>query len=412
MFRDYYSKAFSLNESLVSPIERREFGVQFFDGLMQRHLSFAAGEELRSFLTSKVPKGVYYSSACYENPAAKEMELKGWVCADLSFDIDVDHIPTKCKQEHDWWRCKNCGYEGRGMSPPRCPICGSERMERHTWICDKCQHEAKEHLYRLVDDFLMGDLGLSPKQLIITFSGHRGYHVRVVSDEYSRLDPESRGLLIEYILGLGVKELVLEEVSGRRRYRAYPLDELGWRGRVARLLYEVISGYSVEELLEIGLSEDAARFIVRNRVGILRQLEARRPSWSFIKVIGRRNFESLVEEARFRGAAIIDERVTRDVKRLLRLPGSLHGSTGMMVKPLSYSELEGFNPMEMPSPFERFGDLCIKITSKRTYKVTVGGYKYDPASNPVGRPLKLPAPLAIYLLLKGHAEVVGDGDCT
>ena len=206
---------------MLNPISQREFGVQLFNGIIQRHLSFKDPEELRLFIVKKAPRNVYYSSACYAYPDAKEMDLKGWICADLSFDIDVDHIPTKCKWEHDWWKCVECGYKDKGMAPYRCPICGSERIERHTWICDECYREAKEHLYRLVDDFLLGDLGLSPNELIISFSGHRGYHVRVISKDFSVLDADARGLIIEYILGLGVKDMVKSEVSGRRRYKAY-----------------------------------------------------------------------------------------------------------------------------------------------------------------------------------------------
>jgi len=29
------------------------------------------------------------------------MENKGWIGADLIFDIDADHIETRCKTEHD-----------------------------------------------------------------------------------------------------------------------------------------------------------------------------------------------------------------------------------------------------------------------------------------------------------------------
>ncbi|SVD73115.1 uncharacterized protein METZ01_LOCUS425969, partial [marine metagenome] len=39
-----------------------------------------------------------------------------------------------------------------------------------------------------------------------------------------------------------------------------------------------------------------------------------------------------------------DEPVTGDIHRLIRLPGSLHGGTGLVVKILNVDELEKFDP--------------------------------------------------------------------
>ena len=40
-----------------------------------------------------------------------------------------------------------------------------------------------------------------------------------------------------------------------------------------------------------------------------------------------------------------DEPVTCDIKRLIRLPGSLHGKTGFKVEKISFKNLESFNPL-------------------------------------------------------------------
>ena len=40
-----------------------------------------------------------------------------------------------------------------------------------------------------------------------------------------------------------------------------------------------------------------------------------------------------------------DEPVTCDVKRLIRLPGSLHGKTGLKVIPVSLDTLHDFDPL-------------------------------------------------------------------
>jgi len=45
----------------------------------------------------------------------------------------------------------------------------------------------------------------------------------------------------------------------------------------------------------------------------------------------------------------IDERVTLDIKRLIRHPGSLHGKTGLKTVQISYSDLERFDPFPTQS---------------------------------------------------------------
>jgi len=71
---------------------------------MLRHKGFRNVDALRSFLKTVVPSDVYYSSAYYERPE-EDMRGKGWLGADLIFDIDADHIPTPCAKVHDIWVC-------------------------------------------------------------------------------------------------------------------------------------------------------------------------------------------------------------------------------------------------------------------------------------------------------------------
>ncbi|MHA1873927.1 MAG: DNA primase catalytic subunit PriS, partial [Candidatus Heimdallarchaeaceae archaeon] len=89
MFSRYYLENYPLNNS-ISEIERREFGFTSFEGWMLRHKSFKNSSELKEFLQRSVPSDAYYSCAYYEDPEA-EMDRKGWLGADLIFDIDADH---------------------------------------------------------------------------------------------------------------------------------------------------------------------------------------------------------------------------------------------------------------------------------------------------------------------------------
>ncbi|RLE77464.1 MAG: hypothetical protein DRJ56_02265, partial [Thermoprotei archaeon] len=190
LFREYYRR----NASRVrapSRLEAREFGFILFNRQgMVRHLSFGSEAELREYLRRQAPAHAYYSSAYYERPSAPTMDEKGWLGADLVFDIDVDHIETECKELHDSWRCLDCGLTGRGMCPAKCPRCGGERFEREVWVCDLCVEAAKEEALK-VCDVLLDEFGLSEDEIKLAFSGHRGFHIHVESEVVMGLEQDA-----------------------------------------------------------------------------------------------------------------------------------------------------------------------------------------------------------------------------
>ena len=139
-FAEYYA-----NNVIQPPssIEQREFGFLLFkEKIMVRHKGFENTDALNHFLRTTVPLHVYYSSAYYERPE-EEMDEKGWLGADLIFDIDADHIPTPCGKIHDAWTCTNCGFIGKGPSPEKCPKCGEQKFSQQTWLCETCLASAK-----------------------------------------------------------------------------------------------------------------------------------------------------------------------------------------------------------------------------------------------------------------------------
>ena len=129
MFAEYYA-AHCKEIKPPSSSGQREFGFLLSrERMMVRHKGFATPEELRRFILSNVPADVYYSSAYYEHPT-EPMEKKGWLGADLIFDIDSDHLETPCKRDHDFWLCENCNNAGLGDKPEACPNCGDPSTDK------------------------------------------------------------------------------------------------------------------------------------------------------------------------------------------------------------------------------------------------------------------------------------------
>ena len=112
-FGRYYSTG---AQSVEAPteIKQREFGFLSFGGrTMFRHIGFVDTGELRGYIRNRSPAHSYFSAAYYEEPRAPMAE-KGWIGADLVFDIDADHFDLPCQKIHDSWTCKTCGEAGKG----------------------------------------------------------------------------------------------------------------------------------------------------------------------------------------------------------------------------------------------------------------------------------------------------------
>lgn len=184
LFQDYYRKN-STYLSEISLIEQREFGFIPWDEktFMFRHESFVSIGSLKTSLYKSGPRHVYTSGALYDNPGHPDMKKKGYIGCDFLIDIDVDHFSTSCKEDHDIWYCNNCGTQGKGMIPQKCPQCKKISFKRISWICEICLDIAKSEINKLIDDFLLPDFNIDEHQLKIAFSGHRGYHLKIESEK-------------------------------------------------------------------------------------------------------------------------------------------------------------------------------------------------------------------------------------
>ncbi|MGE5637668.1 MAG: hypothetical protein ACM3WQ_03080, partial [Chloroflexota bacterium] len=171
-FSEFYR---SLSTKFYPPetINQREFAFFLFkERIMVRHKSVANLNGLKQSLSDLEPSDVYYSSAYYDNPEA-DMSKKGWLGADLVFDIDADHIPTICDKIHDEWTCSKCGFKGKGIVPESCPVCSGQKFDTKTWPCERCINSTKTETIKLID-ILEKDFGFSESEIYVFFSGHRG----------------------------------------------------------------------------------------------------------------------------------------------------------------------------------------------------------------------------------------------
>ena len=393
-FREHYTKGFSFSESLLM-IEKREFGFALFEGWMLRHKSFHTKNELMLFLEGIVPRDVYLSCAYYEDPEA-EMEKKGWLGADLIFDIDADHIPTSCDKVHDQWICGKCGFAGKGVAPENCPVCGSEKFDESTWPCEACLASAKYETQKLCD-MLMKDFGFSDREIRVFFSGHRGYHVHVDDEAVRDLDSVARKEIVDYVygLGLGVPFQGLDE----KGVNMLSLNDPGWRGRVAKGVHDFASDAQEEDYRRMGLRRNVTEAIVKNRMAILRNLSKSGP-WDTIKGVGPETWKKVIEHSVISQSASVDTVVTTDTHRLIRLGGTLHGKTGLKKTEFPVREMNDFDPFKSAIALME-GTATVLVSSAPRFRL--GDQTFGPYKN---LKVEVPTAAAVLLVCRKRAEVV------
>jgi DNA primase small subunit len=403
--QEAFARYYRENAASILPppsIESREFGFLLFDTkIMVRHQGFRNVEDLRSALKKTVPSNVFYSSAYYEKPK-EDMQKKGWRGADLVFDIDADHITTRCSTGHSVWTC-NCGAIGKGPVPTVCPTCGGQKINQKNWLCEVCLESAKTETIKLID-FLTEDFGFSAKELRVGFSGHRGYHVHVESEVIRALDAIARKEMVDYLIGLGLDIRLhgLVEPIGKKTqpFDGPGLSDPGWSGRIAKGIYGFLLTATPEELEKVGLKRNVVTVLMQNKEALLGSWSKKGP-WSQITGIPPETWVKIAQQGMKAQVVNIDTVVTTDIHRLIRLSNTLHGKTGLKKMQVPIKEVEDFDPLKSAVSF-REGTVSLFVYDAPPFRL--GDQFYGPYKE---EKLELPTAPALFLLCKGVAETVG-----
>jgi DNA primase small subunit len=374
---------------------------------MVRHKGFATPVVLRSFIRERIPSDVYHSCAYYENPEA-DMDKKGWSGADLVFDIDADHIPTRCGKIHDEWKCSNpeCGisggFSGKGITPDTCPVCGGVKFETKTWACDLCIDTTRVETRKLLD-MLTSDFGFSEHEIHTYFSGHRGYHIHVENEAVRSLDAMARKEIVDYVCGIGLALFdKARKVPSRSKKKdsasGFTIGNYGWNRRLKQGMHNFIMAATLEDLLKIGILKRSSDALFKNKKAILKQC-IEENLWKSIKGVGVETWIKLAEHVKNQELAQIDTVVTSDIHRLIRANGTLHGKTGLLKVEFPVKELDTFDPFVGAVAFKE-GAARVFVSDAPEFKLS--GEKFGPYKN---QKVEVPTAAAVLLVLKGRAEV-------
>jgi len=370
-FGDHYRRS-----ELTPPPEanEREWGyIPWTDSpgeTMIRHRSLLDMGNLEDFLARERPKHVYFSAGRYESPGASSMSEKTWRSSDLVFDLDADHLPSVTLGEDSY----------------------AEMLE-------KC----KDALGRLLD-FLDDDFGFDDTTVV--FSGGRGYHVHVRDETVQELGSDARREIVDYVRGIGLDHEFIQtsEMRGGVSRRVVETGG-GWGRRV----HEHLLGF-VDDLLAMDDDEARARLRELDGIGegraetVYGALESNAEALEAGNVelggVGLRTLlDAFVDEVVEEQNAPIDEPVTTDVNRLIRLPGSLHGGSALEVQRIDRADLDDFDPLVDAVPETFVGhEINVDVTTPGAVELRGDSFNLQAGVRTV------PEYLGAFLMARGRAE--------
>jgi len=337
---------------------------------MVRHRSLLDMGELSDFLARERPKHVYFSAGRYESPAASTMADKDWRSSDLIFDLDADHLPSVTLGE-----------------------------DSYAQMLAKC----KDALFRLLD-FLDDDFGF--EEMTVVFSGGRGYHVHVRDETVQGLDSDARREIVDYVRGIGLEQERLTTTAMRGNVTARVLrTEGGWGRRVHERLLAFVDEIlamddeaAKERLQELdGIGEGRAETVYGAVENNAEALEAGNIELGGVGL--RTLLDAFAGEVVDDQNAPIDEPVTTDTNRLIRLPGSLHGGSALSVQRIARDDLADFDPLVDAVPDTFVGhDIAVKVTDPGTVELRDEQFDVEEGVQ------QLPEFVGTFLMARGRAE--------
>lgn len=383
-------------------ISQREFAFFLFkERIMLRHKSVANLNGLKLLLCDLEPSDVYYSSAYYDNPEA-DMNKKGWLGADLVFDIDADHIPTDCDKIHDEWTCSKCSFNGKGIIPENCPVCGGQKFDAKTWPCERCIDSTKTETTKLID-ILEKDFGFSEREIYVFFSGHRGYHVHVETETIRTLDSMARKEIVDYITGLGLSlsRKAAADSNGKVASRTFRLLEFSRYGRLKEDMRKFIDEATKNDLTTAGIRGVASTALLQYKPQVLERCIGK-GLWNSVIGVKDETWFRIAEYLTNLHIAAIDTVVTTDIHRLIRMNRTLHGKSGLLKVEFPVKHLIDFDPFKEAVAFN-YGTAKVFVSSAPQFRL--GDVTFGPYNK---QRVELPTAAAILLICKGRAEMVKD----
>jgi DNA primase small subunit len=216
---------------------------------------------------------------------------------------------------------------------------------------------------------------------------------------------------VDYVIGLGLdpaeqglyqgpQDLFLE--NGHSVVIGPQLTDPGWRGRLAKGVYRIITELDQKQLIELGFRQGAAHQIINEREQIENEWSKKilwssfQDNWGITDQIWRNVIEKALTMMALPAKIFVDTVVTTDIHRLIRMPETLNGKTGLKAAMVGLDRLEEFDPFSEPAVFE--GTQTIRVMEAPPLRIR--DQTFGPFSD---ERVELPLSAAVLLIAKGVA---------
>lgn len=303
--RQYYREEWDVKnvpDFILKSLIQREFGFDHMGrGPNDRYRVFQNTDFLRKFMRYRAPFAAYSSVAFYHKPRRRD----GWIKAELVFDVDAKDIPIR-----------SCGCDN---------------------VCEICLTQAKDIVHGLVDT-LKGDLGLS--NIHVVYSG-RGYHIRVLDDLVMGTDSDVRSQVVKYLVGSDVPRSEYSSHGMKYNLEHFTIP-FGYPHVFTERVKQALLAVKIDSEID-GVNKDILKAVIKHRE-LLND-----DQWGiFRKNIGPIRYNKLVKGIASLNLTLVDAKVSIDLKRILRLPSSLHSGVSMISTEIK--NLETFDPFQDAVP--------------------------------------------------------------
>ncbi|MDO8627751.1 MAG: DNA primase small subunit domain-containing protein, partial [Candidatus Diapherotrites archaeon] len=264
---------------------------------------------------------------------------------------------------------------------------------------NECLGEVKNQMLRLLE-FLENDLGIS-KGMSINFSGFKGYHLHIRDESVQNLSSSARIELVDYLTANNLDFFSAGFFKKEKAWVCPKKEEaMGWSKRTLEGIKNLFKNSTVTELaIASGTTVSIAKKLLEKKEtvladidkGFLHSLSQQKKTDEFWKNI----LQGVVDSQK----VDIDRQTSIDIAKILRVPNTIHGGTGLLAKEFPLSGLKEFQPLK---DCVVFSQNPVKVFVERCPEFEMFGQKF-PAMQKTE--VELPEFAAVFLIAKCLARL-------
>ena len=155
----------------------------------------------------------------------------------------------------------------------------------------------------------------------------------------------------------------------------------------------------MEKNLDLAICLPVFQNLIESKDEILKSLVVHHPG-RMARFIDKKSMSKLLKVSVIEQASAIDTVVTTDLRRLIRLPNTLHGKTGWLTQKVPIDDLTDYDPLMEAIAFT---EGTQKVYIRRAPEISIAGESYGPFEEEAAQ---LPLAVAMFLLCRKAARVV------